>query len=97
LQGDHSQIHLKWVIEYNTNSTQHFVIVLNGEKTLAHWGAICLKISGMMLVTKIAFGLIMALVKKRSKSKLYLALPKCVVASTFELHLTNLFYVVLNW
>jgi hypothetical protein len=55
----------------HTNSIQHLVIVLNGEKTWVHWGVVCQKTNGMMLVIEIAFGFIVALVKEKCKSKLY--------------------------
>jgi hypothetical protein len=32
LQGDHAQIHTKWVMDYNTDLVEHLTFVLNGGK-----------------------------------------------------------------
>ncbi len=32
LQGDHAQIHTKWVMDYNIDLVEHLTFVLNGEK-----------------------------------------------------------------
>ncbi len=36
LQGDHQQIHTKWVTNYNTKCIEHLAFVINGEKKWAH-------------------------------------------------------------
>jgi hypothetical protein len=73
------------------DSTQHLAFVLNGEKTWAHWGVICPETSGMMPITKTTFGLILALGKHNVKVSYIIGLPKCVVASTFEIAFNQLF------
>jgi hypothetical protein len=51
------------------DSTQYFAFVLNGENIWAHWVVVYLKTSGMMPITKTAFGLIVAMVKVELQSK----------------------------
>jgi hypothetical protein len=51
VQGDHKLIHMNWGTNYNTDYIKHLAFLLNGEKTWAYWGAICLKTSVMLLVT----------------------------------------------
>jgi hypothetical protein len=39
LQGDHSQIHMKWIINYNTDCNKHLAFVIDDEKMWVHRGA----------------------------------------------------------
>jgi hypothetical protein len=36
LQGDHSQIHTKWITTYNTNCNEHLAFVIDDEKMWVH-------------------------------------------------------------
>ncbi len=70
VQGDHEQIHMKWVMDQNTNNIEHLVFVSNVEKTWAHQGVICPNIGVMLLMTQTTFTLVMQLVKAKCKHKL---------------------------
>jgi hypothetical protein len=36
LQGDHSQIHMKWITNYNTNCNKHLAFIIVDEKMWVH-------------------------------------------------------------
>jgi hypothetical protein len=69
LQGDHQQIHTKWVIDYNTKFIKRLAFVINGEKIWAHWGVLCLDTNVMLPVTQVAFATVVQLVKAKCKHK----------------------------
>jgi hypothetical protein len=60
---------MKWVTNYNMAGIEHLTFVVNGEKTWAHWGAICPSTSGMLHVTQASFAHVMQLVKVECKCK----------------------------
>jgi hypothetical protein len=69
LQSDHQQIHTKWVINYNIECIEHLAFVISGEKIWAHWGVLCHDTNVMLLVTQIAFAIVVQLVKVECKHK----------------------------
>ncbi len=69
LQGDHQQIHTKWVIDYNTKSIKNLAFVINGEKIWVHWGILCPNTNVMMPMTQATFAIVIQLVKVECKRK----------------------------
>jgi hypothetical protein len=69
LQGDHQEIHTKWVIDYNTKCTKHFAFVINGEKIWVHGGILCPNTNVMMPMTQTTFATVVQLVKVECKCK----------------------------
>lgn len=97
LQNDHTQIHMKWVTNYNTARIEHLAFVVNVEKTRVHWGEVCPSTSGMLHVTQTSFAHVVQLLKVECGRKC-LPLLKMV-----ELHIICLChsciqdFVLINW
>jgi hypothetical protein len=69
LQGDHQQIHTKWMIDYNTECIEHFTFVINGENIWVHWGKLYPNTNVMMSMTQVTFAIVVQLVKVECKRK----------------------------
>jgi hypothetical protein len=69
LQGDHQQIHTKWVIDYNTKCIEHLASVINGKKIWVHWGVLCPNTNVRLPMTQIVFAIVVQLVKIECKCR----------------------------